>query len=361
MRVMDRFGDVLYNLYGSTEVAWATIATPEDLRDAPGTAGRPPRGTVVKLLDEHGARGRRRARPGRIFVGNEMAFDGYTGGGGKQVVDGLMSSGDVGHFDAAGPAVRRRPRRRDDRLGRRERLPARGRGPARRPRRRSRRSRSSASTDEEFGQRLRAFVVARGRPRRRRPTSSRTTSRRTSPATRCRARSCSSRSCRATRPARSSSASWPRARTDAPAAWSSSTRRPRATSRRSARSGCGRGARRTRASSPAPAVERGIEELFNAYSLGAAVRDGRMLAAARDGIIVGLLEFDRVDATRTMVWKLYVDPDAQSRGIGGLLLERLLQAGDDAGGPRRARRAQRRRGRVLRRVRVRRGRGRGRG
>ena len=36
-RVMDQFGDVLYNLYGSTEVAWATIATPEDLRAAPGT------------------------------------------------------------------------------------------------------------------------------------------------------------------------------------------------------------------------------------------------------------------------------------------------------------------------------------
>jgi fatty-acyl-CoA synthase len=49
-RVMDVFGDKLYNLYGSTEVAWATIATPEDLRAAPGTAGRPPRGTVVKLL-----------------------------------------------------------------------------------------------------------------------------------------------------------------------------------------------------------------------------------------------------------------------------------------------------------------------
>lgn len=30
VKVMDRFGDVLYNLYGSTEVAWATIATPED-------------------------------------------------------------------------------------------------------------------------------------------------------------------------------------------------------------------------------------------------------------------------------------------------------------------------------------------
>src|SRR3954468_406154 len=54
VKVMDRFGEVLYNLYGSTEVAWATIATPADLRAAPGTAGRPPRGTIVKLLDEEG-------------------------------------------------------------------------------------------------------------------------------------------------------------------------------------------------------------------------------------------------------------------------------------------------------------------
>jgi GNAT superfamily N-acetyltransferase len=77
---------------------------------------------------------------------------------------------------------------------------------------------------------------------------------------------------------------------------------------------------------PGAAVERGIEELFNTYSLGAAVREGRMLAAFRDGILIGLLEFDRVDETRTMIWKLYVDPDAQGRGIGGLLVERMLQA-----------------------------------
>jgi acyl-CoA synthetase (AMP-forming)/AMP-acid ligase II len=101
LRVMDRFGDVLYNLYGSTEVAWATIATPKDLREAPGTAGRPPRGTVVKLLDEDG-HDVGEGETGRIFVGNEMAMDGYTGGGGKQVVGGLMSSGDVGHFDDQG-------------------------------------------------------------------------------------------------------------------------------------------------------------------------------------------------------------------------------------------------------------------
>jgi acyl-CoA synthetase (AMP-forming)/AMP-acid ligase II len=101
LRIIDRFGDVLYNLYGSTEVAWATIATPADLRAAPGSAGRPPRATVVKLLDEEG-REVPDGATGRIFVGNEMAMEGYTGGGHKRNVGGLLSSGDVGHFDGAG-------------------------------------------------------------------------------------------------------------------------------------------------------------------------------------------------------------------------------------------------------------------
>jgi acyl-CoA synthetase (AMP-forming)/AMP-acid ligase II len=100
-RAMDAFGDVLYNLYGSTEVAWATIATPQDLRAAPGTAGRAPVGTVVKLLDADG-REVPRGQGGRIFVANELMFEGYTGGGGKEIVGGLMSTGDVGHFDAGG-------------------------------------------------------------------------------------------------------------------------------------------------------------------------------------------------------------------------------------------------------------------
>jgi acyl-CoA synthetase (AMP-forming)/AMP-acid ligase II len=102
IKAMDAFGDVLYNLYGSTEVAWATIATPADLRAAPGTAGRPPRGTVVRLYDEDGALIETPGRTGRIFVGNEMLFEGYTGGGGKDVIDGLMATGDVGHFDEGG-------------------------------------------------------------------------------------------------------------------------------------------------------------------------------------------------------------------------------------------------------------------
>jgi acyl-CoA synthetase (AMP-forming)/AMP-acid ligase II len=100
-RVMDTFGEVLYNLYGSTEVAWATIATPEDLRAAQGTAGRPPLGTVVKLLDENGHEVPR-GEVGRIFVANEFQFEGYTDGGGKEVVRGMMRTGDVGRLDSAG-------------------------------------------------------------------------------------------------------------------------------------------------------------------------------------------------------------------------------------------------------------------
>ena len=101
IRWMDTFGDNLYNLYGSTEVAWATIATPEDLRAAPGTAGRPPRGTAVRVVDREG-NDVEAGRTGRVFVGNEMAFEGYTGGGAKDMLDGLLSSGDVGHFDQEG-------------------------------------------------------------------------------------------------------------------------------------------------------------------------------------------------------------------------------------------------------------------
>ncbi len=133
-RAMDAFGDVLYNLYGSTEVGVG------DDRHARGSARRARHRRQATAGDGREAAGRARAtrcRPGeggRIFVGNEMVFEGYTGGGGKEIVDGLMSTGDVGHFDARRAAVRRRPRRRDDRLRRRERVPARGRGPAGRPR-----------------------------------------------------------------------------------------------------------------------------------------------------------------------------------------------------------------------------------
>jgi acyl-CoA synthetase (AMP-forming)/AMP-acid ligase II len=101
-RWMNAFGDNLYNLYGSTEVAWATIATPEDLRAAPGTAGKPPKGTILKIVDRNG----NEVPPGetgRIFVGSELVFEGYTGGGSKETsAEGLMSTGDMGHIDEDG-------------------------------------------------------------------------------------------------------------------------------------------------------------------------------------------------------------------------------------------------------------------
>ena len=98
---MDQFGDVVYNLYGSTEVGSATVATPQDLRAAPGTAGRPPEGVELRIYDaadnlaDPGA-------PGRIFVRSALLFDGYTNGESKAIIDGFMSTGDVGHLDAQG-------------------------------------------------------------------------------------------------------------------------------------------------------------------------------------------------------------------------------------------------------------------
>jgi fatty-acyl-CoA synthase len=159
-RVMDVFGDVLYNLYGSTEVAWATIATPADLRAAPGTAGKPPMGTVVKLLDGEGHEVPQ-GENGRIFVANEMVFEGYTGGGGKEIVGGLMSTGDVGRFDSGGRLfVDGRddemivsggenvfPREVEDLLSDHEAIEE---------------AAVIGVDDAEFGQRLKAFVVSRG-------------------------------------------------------------------------------------------------------------------------------------------------------------------------------------------------------
>jgi fatty-acyl-CoA synthase len=102
LRWMDAFGDNLYNIYGSTEVAYASIATPTDLREAPASAGRPPWATVVRILDADG-REVPRGETGRIFVGNTMLFEGYSDGAepvvmSKEIVDGLMASGDVGRY-----------------------------------------------------------------------------------------------------------------------------------------------------------------------------------------------------------------------------------------------------------------------
>jgi fatty-acyl-CoA synthase len=97
-RAINAFGPVVYNLYGSTEISYATIATPEDLQDDPATVGKVVRGSVVKIFDDDGNEVPA-GESGRIFVGNLSQFEGYTGGGSKDEIEGLMASGDVGHFD----------------------------------------------------------------------------------------------------------------------------------------------------------------------------------------------------------------------------------------------------------------------
>ncbi|NND74690.1 MAG: AMP-binding protein [Ilumatobacter sp.] len=98
---MDRYGDNLYNIYGSTEVGQATLADPADLRVAPGTAGRVVGGSTVEIVDGDGAPVPA-GTTGRVVVGNDAQFTQYTGGGTKERVRGLMVSGDVGYFDDAG-------------------------------------------------------------------------------------------------------------------------------------------------------------------------------------------------------------------------------------------------------------------
>jgi len=127
------------------------------MRAAPGTAGRPPRGTVVRIYDDRGAE-LPPGQTGRIFVGNEMLFEGYTGGGAKDVIDGLMATGDVGRMDEDGRLfVEGRddemivsggenvfPKEVEDLLSRHEAVAE---------------VAAIGVEDKDFGQRLRAFVV----------------------------------------------------------------------------------------------------------------------------------------------------------------------------------------------------------
>lgn len=104
VRFMDAFGNVLYNVYGSTEASFVSVATPRELRLDPRSAGRPPRGTSLAILDELD-RPVPRGAIGRIFAANEMVFEGYTSGKPLEVWEGLLSTGDIGHLDSHGLLV----------------------------------------------------------------------------------------------------------------------------------------------------------------------------------------------------------------------------------------------------------------
>jgi acyl-CoA synthetase (AMP-forming)/AMP-acid ligase II len=160
-RWMDEFGDNLYNFYGSTEVAWAAIAGPKDLREAPGTSGPPPPGTSIRILDEQGNEVPQ-GDTGEVHVGNRMLFEGYTGDDEDEaVVDGHMTTGDLGHLDEKGRLfIEGRaddmivsggenvyPEEVEEKLGEHENV---------------REAAVIGVEDEKFGERLKAFVVKDG-------------------------------------------------------------------------------------------------------------------------------------------------------------------------------------------------------
>lgn len=98
---MDLFGDVLYDLYGSTEIGWATIATPEDMRAKPKTVGKPIDGIDIAVFSETGDR-LDAGEKGELFIKSNMLFEGYTSGEPRDERDGYMSIGDVGYIDDEG-------------------------------------------------------------------------------------------------------------------------------------------------------------------------------------------------------------------------------------------------------------------
>ncbi|GFG53151.1 acyl-CoA synthetase [Mycolicibacterium agri] len=98
---MDQFGDVIYNNYNATEAGLIASATPEDLRAAPDTAGKPAPGTQIRVLDKE-FREVPTGEVGQIFCRSSTLFRGYTSGTSKDFQDGFMASGDMGYVDENG-------------------------------------------------------------------------------------------------------------------------------------------------------------------------------------------------------------------------------------------------------------------
>lgn len=100
-RTTQLLGPVLHNLYGSTEAGVAAVADPRDLELAPGCVGRPPVAARVRVLGPERAEVPTGER-GVVFVRSALTFTGYSDGTGKEVVDGYVSTGDIGHWDEHG-------------------------------------------------------------------------------------------------------------------------------------------------------------------------------------------------------------------------------------------------------------------
>ena len=101
---MDALGDKIYNFYGATETGIVTLATPADLRAAPGTIGRAVPGNEIRLVDEHG-RDVPEGAVGELYARSAMLVEGYHADAEatrQLMLDGYFSVGDLARRDPAG-------------------------------------------------------------------------------------------------------------------------------------------------------------------------------------------------------------------------------------------------------------------
>lgn len=99
--LMDWWGPVIYETYGGSEVGTATLATPEDARDFPGSVGVPTPGTRIAFYDEAGKR-LPEGEIGEIYMRVPCYADfRYLNHPEKRRSverDGLISVGDIGYL-----------------------------------------------------------------------------------------------------------------------------------------------------------------------------------------------------------------------------------------------------------------------
>jgi long-chain acyl-CoA synthetase len=103
--MIEWWGPVIYEFYGSTESGAVTFATSEDALKKPGTVGRIAPGAELRFLDDHG----RDVGPGQVGeiysrIAANPDFSYHNRPDKRAEIDrgGFITSGDVGYIDADG-------------------------------------------------------------------------------------------------------------------------------------------------------------------------------------------------------------------------------------------------------------------
>lgn len=90
---LQELGDVLYNLYGTSEAGFSVLAKPHDLRKYPTTIGKPIRGVSIKIVDNN-QRKSKIGTVGMVCIKNQWVMDNKS--------NQWVSTGDLGYIDKDG-------------------------------------------------------------------------------------------------------------------------------------------------------------------------------------------------------------------------------------------------------------------